>query len=489
MFWKQHLVALDSKKASAFDEKNVLTFTVVLEDETKAQDVHEIVHFAKVNHLNIVTIDHPLKHVKLSGTVAQINKAFAIAIKSYEEKGKTFYGHLEELKLPDTLRPLVQNVIGLSNHQVARPYLKKSSKKIDPASHPGYTPPQVAGLYDFPAATGKGQSIAVIELGGGYYNTDLQNYFSTIGVPLPNVVSVSVDGATNSPSTTVDGADIEVALDIEVSGGIAPGANIVVYFAPNTDQGFYDAIVAVIKDTTFKPKIISISWGAPENEWGTSGLQSLNSALLAAKNQGITTFVASGDQGYTDGESTANVDFPSSSAHASATGGTSIQSQNGKITSEVVWNDNSSSSATGGGFSNVLPLPQWQSELKLPASLNVNHKIGRAVPDVAALGDPDTGYSVLVNNEWILVGGTSAAAPCWAGLIARLNTLLPKNVGFLNPTLYTLPSTAFRDITQGNNGGYYAGPGYDLCSGNGSPNGPGLLAALKAKAAAADSTK
>jgi kumamolisin len=291
------------------------------------------------------------------------------------------------------------------------------------------------------------------------------------------VVSVSVDGATNAP-TTPDSADGEVLLDIEVAGAIVPKANIIVYFTPNTDQGFYNAIMAVINDTHYAPKIISISWGGPENQWAYPSIQAMNSAFKLAYAKGISVFVAAGDNGFTDGEGgrIAHVDFPGTCPFVTCCGGTYIQTSGGKITSETVWNDDSLQSATGGGISDVFWVPWYQATTKIPVSINPGHRHGRAIPDVSGCGDPQSGYNVLVDGEWQVVGGTSAVAPLWAALIARVNSLLGRNLGFLNPLIYPpADHKFFNDITQGNNGGYSAGPGYDCCTGWGSPNGSGVV--------------
>jgi kumamolisin len=171
------------------------------------------------------------------------------------------------------------------------------------------------------------------------------------------------------------------------------------------------------------------------------------------------------------------VDFPSSSPHVLACGGTSLHSSaNGAITSETVWNDGAQGGAGGGGYSVQFAIPTWQ------ASANIKPPAGggRGVPDVAGDADPQTGYNVSVDGTAMVIGGTSAVAPLWSGLIALLNEKLGKPVGFLQPVLYGLPSTAaaFHDIVKGSNGAFSAGTGWDACTGLGSPSGENLLKAL-----------
>ena len=342
-----------------------------------------------------------------------------------------------------------------------------------------FTPVQVGKLYGFPAgATAAGETIGIIELGGGYKPADLQTYFTALGLPVPNVTAVSVDKGKNKPSNA-NSADGEVMLDIEVCAAVAPGANIVVYFAPNTDQGFIDAITHAVHDTTHKPGVISISWGGPESTWTGQSMTALDQACQAAAALGVTITVASGDDGSTDGvtDGANHTDFPASSPHVLACGGTKLVAPNGSIASEVVWNELAAKEgAGGGGVSTVFPLPTWQSKANVPpASANGG---GRGVPDVSGDADPVSGYQVRVDGQNMVIGGTSAVAPLWAGLIALANKHNGGTAGFVNPALYAAGANACRDITQGNNGGFNAGPGWDACTGLGSPVGAGVIAAV-----------
>lgn len=196
---------------------------------------------------------------------------------------------------------------------------------------------------------------------------------------------------------------------------------------------------------------------------------------------GVTVLVACGDNGASDGTSggTPTVDFPAASPYVVACGGTTLTLSGTSIQSEKVWNDLSQNEgATGGGVSEVFALPSFQQSVNVPKA--PNGFAGRGVPDVAGDADPVTGYSVIVDGQQEVIGGTSAVAPLWAGLFALINQSLGANVGYVNPLLYSANEEAsFHDITSGNNGGYSAGPGWDACTGLGSPNGAALLAALK----------
>ena len=249
------------------------------------------------------------------------------------------------------------------------------------------------------------------------------------------------------------------------------------YFAPNTDAGFLDAINQAVNDTVNKPSILSISWGGPESSWTAQSLQSFNSALQAAAAVGVSVCVAAGDDGSTDGvtDGEDHVDFPASSPYALACGGTTLKISGSTISSEVVWNDLSSNDgATGGGVSGTFPIPTWQANANVPPSTNPSGFAGRGMPDVAGDADPATGYQIEADGQSFAVGGTSAVAPLWAGLIALFNQSQGKSLGYLNPTLYQNVGEsggAFHDITSGNNGDYKAAVGWDPCTGWGSPNG------------------
>jgi kumamolisin len=272
-------------------------------------------------------------------------------------------------------------------------------------------------------------------------------------------------------------------LDIEVTGAIAPGAKIVAYFADNTDAGFLNAITTAVHDSTNNPSVVSISWGGPESSWTQQAMTSMDEAFQAAAAMGVTVCVASGDDGSTDGvgDGLSHVDFPASSPNVLACGGTTLQASGGKITSESAWNELANNEgATGGGISDVFALPSWQSGANVPPSANQNQNAGRGVPDVSGDADPTTGYVTLVDGQSGVIGGTSAVAPLWAGLIALINESIGKPVGFINPLLYQNAGSAgdFNDITSGSNGAYSAGPGWDACTGLGSPIGTGVAAAL-----------
>ncbi len=363
--------------------------------------------------------------------------------------------------------------------------LKTTAASLPAFTHKvGFTIPEIAQLYDFPTElNGQGQTIGLIELGGGYSDSDLKTYFSQLNLPVPNIIDVQVDGGKNQPGGQADG---QVTGDIEIAGAVAPAAQIVIYFAPNTSQGYADAIAMAAHSADRRPSIISIGWGGPEPSWTPQAIQATNQALKVASLQGITVVAAAGDNGVTDGlPGLRAVDFTASSPWVLACGGTHVVTSGSRIVSETVWNDGQNGGATGGGVSTIFPVPEWQASVKIPTAAS-GHP-GRAIPDVAANAAPQVGYRLYVHDKQMVLGGTSMVAPLWGGLIALLNQGLGQNVGYLNPVLYkTLGSAGvFRSITEGNNSygnvkGYSAGPGWNLCTGWGSPDGRKLLSALKA---------
>jgi kumamolisin len=452
-------------------------------------DIAAVKKFAGAQGLAVVQEHAGRRTVVLSGTVAQFNAAFGVDLQRFEHSGGSYRGRVGAVHLPDELHDAVEAVIGLDDRPVAKPHFRARPSPGNVHWHANaggatsFTPLQIASLYDFPSGTGQGECVAIIELGGGERTADLGTYFSALGIrAAPKVTVVSVDHGKNHPTGDPNGPDGEVMLDIEVVGAIAPGAHIAVYFAPNTDAGFLDAITTAVHDTSNRPSVISISWGGPESSWTQQSLTAFDSAFQAAAAMGITVCVASGDNGSSDGvnDGANHVDFPASSPYALACGGTSLQASGTTITGESVWNDGAQGGASGGGVSSVFPLPAWQDGLHVTPTSGGNQPLTmRGVPDVSADADPETGYDVRIDGTDTVIGGTSAVAPLWAGLIARINAAKRSSVGFINPLLYAAPS-ALKDITSGNNGNFAAGSRWDACTGLGSPDGAKIATLLEA---------
>ncbi|MGH3269681.1 MAG: S53 family peptidase [Trebonia sp.] len=467
------------------------------------------------------------RRMMVSGTIGALSAAFGTTltlVTSPQLGGTGEATHRYRsggLSVPANLAGIVTAVLGLDDRPVARPQFRRltaaaasrtvtpetvtpetvtpetvtpetvTPETVTPEAAPAapaavpLTALQVASLYNFPAGTdGTGQTIAIIELGGGYTQSDLDMYFSGLGLATPSVTAVSVDGGSNSPGQPADG---EVELDIQVAGAVAPKAAQLVYFSANTDQGFINAIAQAVH-TTPPPIVVSISWGQSEDQWSEQSRTSMDGVFADAAALGVTVTVAAGDNGSSDdpnSTSGVHVDFPASSPHVLACGGTQLigNLNTNTIASEVVWNELANNEgAGGGGVSDVFPLPPWQASVGVP-TIAGGTSTGRGVPDVAGNADPVTGYLVVVDGKLQPIGGTSAVAPLWAGLIARLAQATGKKFGLLQPLIYggvTAGAAAqgFNDIIQGNNGAYSAGPGWDATTGLGSPNGQALLTHL-----------
>jgi kumamolisin len=445
----------------------------------RPEHVEMMLAFARQHDLEVVVADPGRRAVTLRGTVANFTKAFEPQFEGiYTGPGVTAHYRARSgmLTIPEELQEAVVGVFGLDDRPQASPKIRFAEQ-----ASVSYTPVQVAQAYGFPAGvTGAGETAGIIELGGGFSTSDLSAYFQGLGLQTPSVTAVAVDGGKNDPGTDTD-ADGEVMLDIEMIGAIANGTKIAVYFAPNTDQGFIDAVSQAVHDQTHTPSVVSISWGGSEDSWTAQARTNMEQILSDAGGLGVTVTVAAGDGGSSDGASDgkAHVDFPASAPHALACGGTHLVASGTLISAETVWRT-SATEATGGGVSDTFALPSYQASARVPDNAD-SGKPGRGVPDVAGDADPDTGYTIRVDGADETIGGTSAVAPLWAGLTALLNQALGSPLGFAQPRLYALlGSTAFHDITSGSNGSYSAGPGWDACTGLGSPAGSALARQLGA---------
>ena len=441
-------------------------------------DVGRLREFAAAHGLEVRTADRARRAVTVRGTSGELAGLLGVRLRRRAHPRTPYRAQVGEPRLPPELREAVVGLFGLESRPLLRPQFRRNA---DPTAV-GYPVPAVGEAYGLPGVgSGTGATVGLLEFGGGFAASDLTSFFGGIGLPVPVPVVVGVDGARNAPTGDPNGPDAEVELDVELAGALAPGARLAVYFAPNSEQGFVDALTTAVHDATNRPSVISISWGGPEASWTDAGRQALESAAQDAAVQGVTVLAAAGDQGASDGEPAGPlaVDFPASSPYVLGCGGTRLTLSGTTIVAEVVWNDLASGEgATGGGVSEEFPLPSYQSGVGVPVA--PNGSAGRGVPDVAADADPRTGYAVFVDGSAADIGGTSAAAPLWAALVARLGNALGSPVGYANPLLYAPSARAgFRPITSGSNGGYSAGPGWNACDGLGSPVGAQLLAALR----------
>jgi len=451
-------------------------------------DLRQIADFAKNAGLSVVETSAARRTVVLSGTVAQMSAAFGVTLRRYRSAGEEYRGREGFIHVPAAIHDIVEGVFGLDNRRMAR-------RASNGSGLPSLNPVQVAKLYGFPSTNAAGQTIGLLEFGGGYIESDIVDYFTTAkgigpGFMTPAIQAVPV-GLTNAPDGTNDSS--EVTLDISVAGAVAQGANIAVYFAPFTQQGWVDIVTTAVHDTTQLPAgwampcVLSISWAWPEFatrgalSWTAAAMEAVSTTFQEAASLGVTVFAASGDNGtncnVNDGK--AHCYYPASDPWITCCGGTTIENVSGSSFTEIAWNDNG---ITGGGISDYFPPQGWQTGKGVPPSANPGGRMGRGIPDIAGYAN---GYNIVLDGAasdgwW----GTSETAPLYAGLVAIVSSLHGGPIGYLNPFLYGLPPTAFDDIDDGGSNavapapGYTAGPGWDCCTGLGRLFAGPLIAAF-----------
>lgn len=446
--------------------------------------VNQVVSYLRSQGLHVGSISSNHTLIDASGSVATVDKAFAVSIQDYSYNGRTVFAPAADPSVPSSLSGMILNISGLDDVAHYHP-LTNATPKLGPNG--GFAPSDLRAAYDMnpllSSADGTGQTVAIFEL-DGYKASDVTTYLNQFGLGSAKFSNVLVDGATGSAGA---GA-IEVELDMEVVSAIAPGATQKIYIGPNSNSGVNDTYNRIVTDNI--AKVTSTSWGECESDSGNSELTTLDNIFAQAAAQGQSIFAAAGDAGAFDcGTTTLAVDSPADDPNVVGVGGTNLQVGSGSTySSESVWSNSSDTSrgpegvGGGGGLSSFFAKPSYQS------GPGVDSNTSRHVPDVSADADPATGYAVFcsvtaagcpASNSWIVVGGTSAAAPLWAGVSVDTNEFLASQgkatLGNANATLYRLFNTtqtfaAYHDITTGNNLHYSATTGYDLASGIGSPD-------------------
>jgi len=477
------------------------------------QDADKVAQVLRGYGLRVKDVSLPTRSMRVEGPADAIEKAFQSSLGIYHSaKQGDFRGREGDINIPEELNGLVTGVFGLDERQVAR------RKAVVAAPTAAAVKPQLSPLspgdfekrYSFPPGDGTGQQIGIAEFGGGYFAADLQAFCAKYNLPVANVSTVSVGLPALTlqeiqqlpPQQRNDELDtsIEVNMDVQIVAGLCPKADIFVYFAPFTQKGWVDLLNKVMSGDPANPTSLSISWGLAEDapDWSQAALQEINNRLNAAAMLGITVCVSSGDDGSGDqlNDGHAHIDFPSSSPFVLSVGGTMLSGTPQNLSEQVWWESpgrrtNKGGGSSGGGVSVVFPRPQWQN-VKIQ-SLNKGSIDGRVIPDVAALAGPPF-YDLIFVGRDFPNGGTSASAPLWASLIARLDENQPvtKRHRFLTMLLYgSGPSGSPRgsvgctDIKSGQNAshpqpgvGYRAQPGFDAVTGWGVPDGGALLTQL-----------
>lgn len=465
---------------------------------TPAQQ-QEVIAYLRSQGLTVTHVAPNGLLIDANASVAQVEAIFGVTINNYQIGGRHFFANANAPTVPSSLSSLILSIGGMDNSVRMRPLYRlaaqngKSGKGLGSqhALQPlaGYGPPDLTGAYDAtPLHTsgiqGSGQTVAVFEL-DGYQMSDIAQYLQSNNLGNPSITNKLIDGFDGSAG---QGA-IEVELDIEVVAAMAPQAAQIVYEGPNTTQGVNDTYNQIVTDNT--AQITTISWGECEAQSGAAELQTLDGIFKQGAAEGISMFAASGDSGaYDCNDNNLAVDSPAGDPYIIGVGGTNLQANNGVYGSESVWSNPSDTqrspngSGGGGGISNTFAQPSWQVG---PGVKNQYSNGNREVPDVSADADPQTGYNVYCtvaaagcpSSGSVVVGGTSAAAPLWAGSAALMNEYLQKQnksrMGFASPLFYGLANSQqqyapFHDVTTGTNLYYPATAGYDQASGLGSPD-------------------
>ncbi len=416
------------------------------------EDVELLRRYCESFDLKIV--DSRWRAVAISGSIERLVEAFGATVAIFEDDSQRRFRHRSgALHVPSKIAAVVRGIFGL--HQWPR------SRKL--GSLQRHTTPlfarDVATRYQFPDADGSGQTVGVVQLRGVFKPSDFDQCMRAQGLTPAHPIVKRVDDAAVAHEIATT-KDLEAALDVQIIGSLAPGARIVVYEAPDDERGFLDAIAKALFDEENAPSVLSISYGWPEHLWTPVALGILDDLFTVAALVGVSIFCSSGDNGAElDYDGKPHVLAPASSPFAIACGATVITSD--PSAQEQAWE------RTGGGFSERFDVPQWQDVARATAS-RIGMSPGRGVPDVAAQQQP--GYYVVMDGVELAIGGTSAVAPAWSALTARINQRLGVPIGFFSPILYRqADKPLFVDITMGNNGRFQAGAGWDPCTGLGVP--------------------
>jgi kumamolisin len=420
------------------------------------------------------------KTASFKGNIALVDRALKVQIGVYQGPNRfVFLAYKGYLSVPVDIANYIDNITGItellkSEYRIPS-YTENAEDAVDTLKavpQKGYKTEQLMKAYSFPTdASGKGECMAIIELGGMYKQSDLEEYFKLRGLKTPKIEIVG---------TPIDDSNLlnnsEVTIDIQIAGTVAPGAKLVVYYA-NT---ILEAMRLIIADTKNKPSVISCSWAGSEYNYSASEIRELNQVFFEAACLGITVIAASGDHGAYNSKTFLNVSIPSSHPLIIGCGGTTpVLSDNDEIKSDQVWNQENGKIGSGGGFSGLYPAPQYQYAALAKYPFAKGHT--RGVPDLAVSSNGEGGYAIVFNGMQVPISGTSAGTPLIAGLICLLNEKLGYKLGFINTYLYQAAGTkAFLPILKGNNGYYTAANYWSPATGLGSPVGEKLLEQFKA---------
>jgi kumamolisin len=444
-----------------------------------------VADFFSENGFTIVEAHRGKSRVRISGTVDNFNKTFGITLVDLiDDTGRKYMFYEGKITWPDTIANLIEPDYDYFDESFVAKHHAVKADQLSPLNQPSgaVNPAAVATVYGIPPGTGYGAVVGIFELtitgySQSWYQPDVNATFSAYS-NIPSVIKVDVDGALSQQSSA---SELETMLDIYCAGGVNPNGLLVTYFGFNSGTSYpNDVILAIANDTTYNPTVCSISYGIGD---GTTYDVSLAACIV----KGITPFVSSGDSGANN----YNISASCTSPYMISAGGTSLYYSGSPSTrvSETAW------AGSGGGVSTSQPLPSWQTGLtstKITQAGVVSSPVAlskRAIPDISAPADPNTGYqfygggNATTKGQLTQVGGTSASAPLLAGIWAKLNSLLGYRIPFNMTTWYTYATSQsgtvpnplmFYDITSGNNAdggfGYNTTTGWDAATGLGTPN-------------------
>lgn len=463
------------------------------------ESLDAVIDFAKQHNLSVAESDLRSGKVLLTGKRGDFQNAFDLNLLTYASDEGVHIGHTQAVSLPKELAPHVRAVLGTDERAVAAPSYRVQA--LDPADDSfvkqgGYLATDIAKAQNFPLRSGgEGQSGSFISLSGGIDLADYNKFFPDHGLEQPKPLRiVEVDGAKNAPGSP-HGGDVENVLDAVQLQSIAPKAQIDMVLGPNSDQGFADVFERSIfpKNGEAQKSVISTSWGLGESKQSAQALNTLSIAFRQATIRGVQIFAGAGDNGARSLSDIHQPEFPASDPNVTGVGGLKmILDAAGKLKSATTW-DEGENSSTGGGISRIFKRPYWQDKANVPNNVDTGLP-GRGVPDISTNAAKATGFPVRVNGQNLVIGGTSAGAPLYSGLMLNINSELASlghnPITPLNPWMYQRANTGiFNDITTGSNHGYSAGSGWDATSGLGWVDGQSMLDAMKDYRSTANSIK
>ncbi|HEY9759211.1 MAG TPA: S53 family peptidase [Oculatellaceae cyanobacterium] len=474
----------------------------------KPESLEAVKTFAQEHNLNVEEADLRSGKVFLTGKTSDFQQAFKVEVNQYQDaQGVTHTGHDGPASVParyaDDIQAIFMDELPTAKSNRVLYKMGDDGKLLDGEGNPvrqanagdldanfikqgGYLATEIARAQNIPLETGgKGQHGGFISLGGGIDLADYNKFFPDHNLEQPNPLKiVEVDGAKNSPDSQSGGVTEDV-LDAVQMQSVAPKANIDMILGKNSDQGLVGVFVRGIfpRFGEAQKSVLSASWGLAEGSQTSQVVNTLALQFRMANIRGVQIFAGAGDNGARANTQFYQPEYPASDPNVTGVGGLRmILNQDGKLADVTAW-DEGEHSSTGGGISKIFSMPWWQRKLNLPLNIDTN-KPGRAVPDISTDAAKATGYPVRVNGQNYVIGGTSAGAPLYGGMMLNINAQLAafgiRPVTPLNPWMYARANdkAIFHDVVTGGNHGYQAGNGWDAVTGLGWVDGSAMRDAM-----------